>query len=842
MCSVTRLFWAVCLCLASCAPPAPRFIQVDAPDDTRDGFGTYRVTALMRGATDSVVAIYGPVVEGGLGAGSSDALRSNGEGRYIIDLPGIEPGRTMALQLRAEGPGGEVLWPAEGVHTFRVLDASGVCLVDGDCLSGEMCNRITERCVERTLECENDGDCPLDYECDAERGECRFRRSACEDDVQCGRGRICEDGLCVARPECQSDDECPDGSTCLIPPGRCVGDAECDIDGDCPADRPICLDGACIPQEPCPGGCPPGSDCIGDRCVDNGVCGGECPPGQFCSDVLQACVICTADGHCDGGQICVNNACVAGPRSAACTPCGGDGDCGNGFACDFEFGGICAPLCVRGECPGGLFCQGDLCRSGTFCAGEECFGDFDCEGACMAGICEDPQRCAGDGDCADDRACDEGVCIPRTQFCYSPFDCNRGEICLGGRCEPGQAIGECRPCEVPSDCSSPSLCADIDGSGPRCIPICGPDGCADGSECQDVAGIGLCLPFDGICREGQCGQDVFEGAEPSRLQAGEPLRRFVCSTDVDEILVGRAGTIAVDAGGSIQLTLTDAATGEMIDRARLNSGDRWRTAVTGRELLIVESPSPEDVDYRVLLELEEPGDCDDDVLEDNDEPQRGTVIGDGADIRPTACEGDEDWYRVRAGGPGEILLGIRGQARGTLQWQLFRGDDLNLEGVGDFEEGSQQIRIRDGEQPWFLAVRCVDCPGGIDYTLQTRFGEGEGCAADAFEPNNDLRSASGLDLPTDEPDLVVCEGDDDFFVFTVPARTRQRVDLTFTHGRGDIDTELFRDGQVVEASASGTDNERMDLPVSRREATYVLRVYLFPSTPQNTYRLRIRER
>ena len=115
------------------------------------------------------------------------------------------------------------------------------------------------------------------------------------------------------------------------------------------------------------------------------------------------------------------------------------------------------------------------------------------------------------------------------------------------------------------------------------------------------------------------------------------------------------------------------------------------------------------------------------------------------------------------------------------------------------------------------------------------------CPEDEFEPNQTLETATDLRGPVDTG-LFVCDGDDDFLRFEVPARERWRIDLTFRHGDGDIDTELFEGEELVDASTSGTDNERIDLPVSRRDRTYTLRVYLFPSTPQNSYRLRIRER
>lgn len=831
-----RALIAAALILCACEPPAPRFVQVDAPGDTRDGYGTYRITALMRGATDAVQALV--QVDGS--EPQATRMRDAGDGRFVGDVPGLRPGARVQLTLRAEGPGGDADWPAGEPHRFRILDASGICLVDGDCLDGEMCDRLEERCVERSLECADAGDCPLDYECDVPLGECRFRRSSCADDVECGRGRICEDGLCVARPECRADAECPAGSRCLVPPGRCVAEAECQGDGGCPGDA-RCVDGLCV--DACPGGCPPGAECVGGRCIDNSPCG-DCPPGRFCSDVLLECVECTADGHCGAGRTCADLRCVDGARGAPCTPCGAGGDCGVGYGCDVDFGGICAPTCADGRCPNGSFCDGGLCRSENLCGAFECRSDAECEGPCRSGICDPPQWCSAPGDCATGWVCDGGVCLPDARACLGPFDCEVGEICLGGRCRVREVLGECRPCEEPADCPSPALCADVDGTGSRCLSICGRGGCADGLECVDTVFLGICLPNQGFCGAVQCGNDPFEAVDPFPLPRDDRLRGFVCAGDIDTFFAPFDGRLTLIADGRLFAELLDP-NGVVTSRLELQGGEATDLGLRRGFAVRILTDSPVDVGYVIALSGDEPLDCTDDILEENDRQATATIIGDGADINPTICAGDEDWYRIRldVGQQATLILSVFERFEPGVRFQVRTGSAAVIR-EGFIAEGAAQMDLRGTEDGLFLRVLCPGCDGvnpGVRYNVRTAFGGGGGCPEDAFEPNQTLEAASDLQLPVDA-ELFICDGDDDFLRFEVPARARWRIDLTFRHGEGDIDTELFEDGEVVDASTSGTDNERIDLPVSRRDRTYVLRVYLFPSTPQNGYRLRIFER
>ncbi|MEZ4469174.1 MAG: hypothetical protein R3F43_33235, partial [bacterium] len=566
--------------LVACSPDAPVIQQVDAPGDTRDPVGPYALVASVRGATDRVAVTFR--------ADEGDAfvlvLTRRGDGRYEARLPGQPAGTTVRLRLLVDGAGGEDAWPAdEEYHEFRVLAADGPCLVDGDCLDDEICDRLRHVCKLPPDACADDGDCPLDTVC--VDGACRFAPTVCADDATCGAGRVCEAGRCVSRPECRADADCP-GGTCLTPPGRCVADEGCRADADCPPDLPLCRAGTCGPG-PCPGGCPAPLVCVDDACVDPGACGGACPDGLRCLPE-RGCVACTADGQCGPGAFCAVDddfTCRMGDRLPACQPCGPGGTCGFDQRCDPDFGFLCLTVCQRDrDCPTGNRCDGGLCRGDPLCGGSACRRDADCEGACLAGACTPRQACGVDADCAPGWTCAEGRCLPTGAPCFGPEACPRGQLCVGGRCAAGAPEAACAPCDGPASCPSPALCLDLTGEGPRCVALCGRDGCPAGLACLDAGLFGVCLSADGICPAGPCGQDEFEPNDSPRqasvLQDGRTLA-VACADNADVFAVPGIGP-AVDyrviaRGGPLDVR-RELAGGRVVGEDRLGPGEELRFA------------------------------------------------------------------------------------------------------------------------------------------------------------------------------------------------------------------------------------------------------------------------
>lgn len=837
------------LLLLGCDTAAPRFVQVEPPSTTSDSRGPYRVTAAVRGAVDSVQARYALLsADGEVGEAQTLGLRARGDGRYEADVPGQVPGSVVTLTLVAEGPGGSAQWPPDEAYLFQVL-APTPCGVDGDCPVGALCDRETHLCKVPPELCTTDGDCPQDRVCDAETGVCRFRPSTCAADADCGPGRVCEAGLCVSRPECVVDADCPVGASCL-PPGRCGGAAGCDRDADCPPEAPRCFEGACT-AEPCPGGCPDPLQCIEGLCQDVGACGGPCPPGLRCAADLQRCVACTADGQCGAGQHCdvgSSFTCQGGARLGDCTPCGPMGECGFGQACILEQGLMCATTCENDRgCPRGSRCDAGLCRAEVLCGGVECRRDEECEGACLAGVCTPRQTCGGDADCAAGWLCRDTRCLPEGPPCFGPNACPAGELCVGGRCTPGAPEAACQPCQGFGSCPGDALCLDVDGTGTHCVAFCGREGCPGQLQCLDAGPFGVCLTPDATCQLTGCGLDVLEpNNEPGSATAvpvgGTEL--LVCRDDADYLMLpplpgGRARLEARTGRVDAQLFHPDGS----IERGQYGPGEGADFVLAAQpQILRITTSEAFEVRYSIGVFDEMPA-CDDDFLEDNDSRPEATILGNGADVNPTACAGDADWFRLRMrpGERGSVRIEVPQPVDPGLSWALEDGTGMAL-GQGLVRDGAADLRVTYQE----VLLLHIDCDGcnAARYRITTRFEAGVACDPDALEPNNAPDAARAVGVPFDRSELTVCTGDEDWYQFSVPAGVRVRLDADFAHARGDVEVEVFdTNGQPVDASTGATDNERIDLPVRRRPTDYLARIYLFPNRGDtNTYRLRLQPR
>jgi peptidoglycan-associated lipoprotein len=112
-------------------------------------------------------------------------------------------------------------------------------------------------------ECKNDGDCK-DHAQVCIGGTCK----ECRDDSQCSQkpGTACQDNICVAKAQCQSNRDCGEGQKCSADK-KCVAEcSEANASQDCGPDR-VCRAGRCADQP-----CQADADCgSGKACVNN-VC------------------------------------------------------------------------------------------------------------------------------------------------------------------------------------------------------------------------------------------------------------------------------------------------------------------------------------------------------------------------------------------------------------------------------------------------------------------------------------------------------------------------------------------------------------------------------------------
>ncbi|MGM0577189.1 MAG: LamG-like jellyroll fold domain-containing protein [Myxococcota bacterium] len=256
-----------------------------------------------------------------------------------------------------------------------VLDLLPRCTADRDCDGGRVC--VDERCEvadDVPASCQSSDDCPDGTLCTD--GECKAVAPTvltCSVAADCfpGTGQICRGGQCVVPGEdprvCLEDSDCAGEWICSQ--GRCVDPAggSCDDSNPCDAGR-VCVGGECMlaGAMKCGGGtndgtgaevtCGPAERCEAGACK---VLGRRTDAG------LTNLANCVLHEDCDGGQRCVDGACVAMTGEATCTS---DDDCDGGTLCDREVD-LCRPAvgAVLGAASDGA-CELDRdCDGGQIC-------------------------------------------------------------------------------------------------------------------------------------------------------------------------------------------------------------------------------------------------------------------------------------------------------------------------------------------------------------------------------------------------------------------------------------------------------------------------------------------
>ena len=203
------------------------------------------------------------------------------------------------------------------------------------------------------------------------------------DDITCPKGTYCQSGLCLPLIGfCESDGDCDAGFICNE-------NSFCDVD---------------IPVDPCQAVvCDTGSRCISGECVDNCLYS-NCPAGTSCNQTDGNCYtdrfLCTDNGHCSEGQVCLLGKCYTPIQPSQGSPCTGV-VCGEGKVCQ---GGICV--------------FSDPCQDVSCSAGE----------TCIQGLCVDACLTVN---CGESKVCRLGSCV---DIC-STIQCPIGWTCQAGECQ-----------------------------------------------------------------------------------------------------------------------------------------------------------------------------------------------------------------------------------------------------------------------------------------------------------------------------------------------------------------------------------------------------------------------
>lgn len=430
------------------------------------------------------------------------------------------------------------------------------CIYNADCLSHELCNRMTHTCVSA---CNNES-CGENAVCIAEdhKTNCLCPSGYKPEpiaEVSCRKLELCNPNPCHPTAICEPRHslyvcKCPEGlvgdpsTTGCKKQGECInGDQDCPPEAACVNNRCVNLcDGACGINAACkimdrkaictcPDGyektnydnsckkkllaCRTENDCEGDTCF-NGQCfaacstSSHCDPGELC--IKNLCVTqCTKNTECGIGQACVGGQCIIGCRSN--DDCLGDEACVNNKCLNPCLATrVCGPnaICsrinhsVKCECPPG-FEGTSTPQQGCVRKPSSCTRTSNCppDHMCIGHLCQVP--CQDNSGCAIGEKCSDNICH---KICHSSSNCLHGEHCSSGICIPG--------CKVDSDCLNNQVCEvnqckcsnGFKLINTQCVNIneCVNNPCHPSAQCLDSYGSFKC-----VCPTGAIGDPYQTG-------------------------------------------------------------------------------------------------------------------------------------------------------------------------------------------------------------------------------------------------------------------------------------------------------------------------------------------
>jgi len=703
-------------------------------------------------------------------------------------------------------------------------------------------------------------------------GQCRTGRSVCRD-AQFGR---CDGEVLPTVEVCNgADDDCdgaPDdvalagGCACAAGSARpCYqGPAGTQGVGICQAGVQVCAAdgsgyGACLGQvtpgaEACNG---LDDDCdgqlddvagVGVACTSGqGVCAAA---GTFVCDAISGALVCDGVPRRAGVEVCngldddcdgtlddvagVGDACRVGADAQGCAAAGTR-------RCVVQ-GGV-APVCVASPPPGIESCNGrdddnDLCTDegdlpGT---GIACTSGT---GACLrAGV----TVCGGAGIVcgAVAGAASPELCNGADDNCNGTVDDAPSDV--GGACSAG--VGACQRAGVFVCNGGARACTAV--AGAASVERC--NGADDDCDGQIDEG-GVCDVF-ASCKAARAAGRGASGVY--RVSAGGGVVDVYCDQTTDGggwTLVGstRTGTLN-DQSANWYADLTTLApanpnTGVWSGLRDLSASHDVRFAC--RDALGAEA-APMTVDlsfYQTIWYTEWTTGADaDSCFSEND--------GAGDDVPQPARRNNLTGEQLALGTPWQAVSGIY-SGNNYLEGEDSCGDtsdftvDLRDRGMDseqsdgtDWGEDDGALKcgrsgLADGQ--WFVFTREVAPPDP---------GAGLACPADdGFEQNDAQASARGVvAAPNFSGDAILCGTDDDWFAVTLQAACTYRIQLDFTHARGDIDLALYDASSAeLDSSAGITNSEVIDYVVGAVAQRVFIEVtgWLFDAASANGYRLTV---
>lgn len=523
--------------------------------------------------------------------------------------------------------------------------------------------------------------------------------------------------------------------------------------------------------------CPVGLFCVDHACVEPGgecVSDADCGSSEVCTGgyCMEEVPECVADDACPGGRICVDEQCQVGCRTD--DDCDADKRCGDALRCETP-----PPECPA-ECPPHQQCNE------------------------TRGVCEGDGTCGSDGDCDSPLVCNEGVCGPLIETCDVNADCSDGKFCdrSSGLCEEG--------CRRANECSVEEVC--VAGQCTAELPACEADDDEPNDSDTEAEAITpglradrtLCGDEDWYSFFGFAGDDV--SVTLSFIHDNGDINVQLLGPDGEPLLL----SASTDDDESLARSLSE--TGIHLIRVFGNGRGVFNTYT---------------MDFQRIRT------CEADSYEDNDTLATATVIEAGTLSALTLCEEDDDWFALEMY-PGETLsatLTYYG-AEGDLSLELYDATGALLDSSDT--SGDEEIleSMSPTTQTLYLKIPGrPDLINGYDLTVDVA---SPACTDDGAEDDDDLDTAAPLGATP--VDGQICNGDEDWRTFFVPADIELEITADFVHANGDLNLELFGpDGSTLALADSVDDNEVLTL-TTEMAGTYALRVFGVGRS-QNNYTL-----
>lgn len=243
----------------------------------------------------------------------------------------------------------------------------------------------------------------------------------------------------------------------------------------------------------------------------------------------------------------------------------------------------------------------------------------------------------------------------------------------------------------------------------------------------------------------------------------------------------------------------------------------------------VEVTSAEGLLVSVCMEEEascasiEPGSCDDDAYEENDDLLSATMLT-WDDLEGIICSDDADYFQFYVLPDEEIEVTLSGFLNEEGDLDIYLSDDADvLLGSSAGLTNEERVVLNNYEGWAYLLVEGF-MGDGNSYQLTLDRRDSEACEEDILEPNDSPDTATTL-LPSSLYEGMICPDNADYMAFDVVAPAHVNIFLLFEYEETDLDLELYDPyGALIGVSLHSDSDEEIDLDVGV-SGTYIMRVY-----------------